>query len=96
MSTRADQALRKVQQRVAAIGFFAVAIHGILGTVAASHIVDSEGRRGAAIAFLALSAVIGLLTCAGVRLILQRSLWAPAWIALSLLPAAAGAAWLVR
>jgi len=92
--TEAATALRKVQQRVAAIGFFAIASHGVIGTIAGAYVVEGQGRHDAAVAFIAMSAIIALLTFGGVRIILQRSLWAPMWIALALVPTAVAIVWL--
>lgn len=87
-------ALLRVQQRVASIGVFAVAIHGVFGTIAGAYVVHGQGRQGAAWGLLCMSAVIALLTCTGIRLILRRRLWSPLWICISLVPAVGGAVWL--
>ncbi len=80
-------ALRKVQRRVAAIGFFAVAVHGVLGLAVVGNIVDDQGRHGDAVMLTVMSGVFALLTYGVMRLILQRRLWSPLWIAVSLAPA---------
>jgi predicted phage tail protein len=87
-------ALLKVQQRVASIGLFAVAIHGVFGTIAGAYVVHGQGRQGAAWALLCMSAIIGMLTCTGIRLILRRRLWSPVWLCISVVPAIAAAFWL--
>ncbi len=84
-------ALRKVQRRVAAIGFFAVAVHGILGLAIVGGIVDGQGRRGDAIMLTMMSGVLALITYAIIRTILQRHLWSPIWIAVALSPAVVAA-----
>ncbi len=80
------QALRKVQRRVAAIGFFAVAIHGIIGLAVVGHIVDGQGRHGDAVMLTAMSGVFALITYGVVRTILQRPLWSPLWMLLAVTP----------
>ncbi len=84
-------ALRKVQRRVAAIGFFAVAVHGILGLAIVGDIVDGQGRRGDAIMLTVMSGVLALITYGIIRTILQRGLWSPAWILIALSPAVVAA-----
>jgi len=92
MSTPASEtsaearSLLTVQRRVGAIGFFAVIIHGVFGLIGAAHVIDGQGRHSDATLLLVMSGVFGLVTFAGVRLILGRSLWSPFWIVLSLLP----------
>lgn len=95
--THAEQlvALRRVQRRVGAIAFFAVAIHGVLGLVVVAHVVKGEGRDSDAVLLLAMSAVFAVVTYLVVRTILAARLWAPAWIALSLVPTAVGAVWVL-
>jgi len=80
-------ALRKVQRRVAAIGFFAVAIHGIVGLLVVGHIVNGQGRHGDAVVLTVMSGVLALITYGIVRTILQRRLWSPAWILVAITPA---------
>ncbi|MEO6605745.1 MAG: hypothetical protein ABIN55_09035 [Aeromicrobium sp.] len=85
-------ALRRVQRRVAAIGFFAVAIHGILGLAIVGHIVDGQGRRSDAIMLTVMSGVLALITYGIIRTILQRRLWSPVWMLIALAPTAIAAA----
>jgi len=80
-------ALRKVQRRVAAIGFFAVAIHGIVGLLVVGHIVNGQGRHGDAVVLTVMSGVLALITYGIVRTILQRRLWSPVWILAAITPA---------
>ncbi|MFD1825686.1 MULTISPECIES: hypothetical protein [Mumia] len=79
-------ALRKVQRRVAAIGFFAITVHGVLGCIGLAFVLDGQGRHGDAIAITLMSGVIAAITFVGVRLILKRSLWSPMWIPIAAAP----------
>lgn len=79
-------ALRKVQRRVAAIGFFAVAVHGIIGLAVVGNIVDGQGRRGDAVMLTVMSGVLALITYGIIRTILQRSLWSPIWMLIAIAP----------
>jgi hypothetical protein len=85
-------ALRKVQRRVAAIGFFAVAVHGIIGLAVVGGIVDEQGRRGDAIMLTVMSGVLALITYGIIRTILQRGLWSPVWMLIAVTPTAIAAA----
>lgn len=88
-------ALNRVQRRVAAIGFFAVAEHGILGLiVAASIIVDEPGRRGDAIGLLVMATIISVITYVAMRVILGGRLLSP-WIALAAAAPIAGFIWVL-
>jgi hypothetical protein len=93
----ADQliALRRVQRRVGAIAFFAVAIHGVLGLIVVAHVVKGEGRDADAVLLLVMSAAFAVVTYVVVRLILAARLWSPAWIVLSLVPTATGFFWVL-
>lgn len=88
-------ALRRVQRRVGAIAFFAVAIHGVLGLIVVAHVVKGENRDSDAVLLLVMSGVFAVVTYVVVRLILAARLWAPAWIALSLVPTAIGFVWVL-
>jgi hypothetical protein len=88
-------ALRKVQRRVAAIAFFAVAIHGVLGLIVVAHVVHGQDRTGDAVLLLVMSGVFAVITYVVVRLILAAKVWSPAWIALSLVPTIAGFFWVL-
>jgi hypothetical protein len=79
-------ALRKVQRRVAAIGFFAVAVHGIVGLAVVGHIVEGQGRHGDAIMLTVMSGVLALITYGIVRTILQRPVWSPVWMLAAITP----------
>lgn len=88
-------ALRRVQRRVGAIGFFAIAIHGVLGLIVVSHVVKGQGRGTDAVLLLVMSAVFAVVTYLVMRVILAKSLWSPVWIALSVVPTVIGAVWVL-
>ena len=88
-------ALRRVQRRVGAIAFFAVAIHGVLGLIVVAHVVKGEDRGSDAVLLLVMSGVFAVVTYVVVRIILAARLWAPAWIALSLVPTVIGFVWVL-
>ena len=88
-------ALNRVQRRVAAIGFFAVAEHGILGLiVVASTIVDEPARRGDAIGLLVMATIISAITYVVMRTILGGRLLSP-WIAVAAAAPAFGFIWVL-
>ncbi len=88
-------ALNRVQRRVAAIGFFAVAEHGVIGLiVAASIIVDEPGRRGDAIGLLVMAAIVSAIVYVAMRVILGGRLVSP-WIAVAAIAPVAGFAWVL-
>jgi drug/metabolite transporter (DMT)-like permease len=81
------RALRKVQQRVAAIAFFAVAIHGVIGLIVVARVVDGQGRRDDAVILTLLSAVFAVVTVVVVRAILRKkNVFAPLWVVGSVVP----------
>lgn len=88
-------ALHRVQRRVGAIAFFAIAIHGVLGLVVAAHVVHGQGRTSDAVLLLVMSAPFAAVTYVVTRLILAAPLWAPAWIALAAVPTIAGFVWVL-
>ncbi len=88
-------ALRRVQRRVGAIGFFAIAIHGVLGLIVVAHVVKGEGRDADAVLLLVMSGVFAVVTYLVMRVILAARLWSPAWIALSVVPTVIGALWVL-
>jgi Kef-type K+ transport system membrane component KefB len=87
-------ALRRVQRRVGAIAFFAVAIHGVLGLIVVAHVVKGEGRDSDAVLLLAMSAVFAVVTYVVVRIILGAAVWSP-WIVLSVVPTVIGVLWVL-
>ncbi len=86
-------ALIKVQRRIGAIAFFTVTMHGVLGTIAAAHIREGQGRHGDAIGLMVMSVVISVIVYAGTRTILGARLWSPLWILLAAVPSTAGFLW---
>jgi hypothetical protein len=99
MSTTTTQsklaALNRVQRRVAAIGFFAVAEHGIFGLiVAASIIVDEPGRHGDAVGLLVMATIVSAITYVVMRTILGGRLLSP-WIALAAAAPVIGFVWVL-
>jgi hypothetical protein len=88
-------ALRRVQRRVGAIAFFAVAIHGVLGLIVVAHVVKGEARDSDAILLLVLSGVFAVVTYVVVRIILGARVWSPVWIPLSLVPTVIGFIWVL-
>jgi hypothetical protein len=97
VTTPAEQlaALRRVQRRVGAIAFFAVAIHGVLGLIVVAHVVKGEGRDADAVLLLIMSGVFAVVTYVVMRIILAARLWAPAWILLALVPSVIGFVWVL-
>lgn len=87
-------ALDRVRRRVAAIGFLAVAEHGVIGLIVVAHHIIDDGRRGDAIALLVMSAVVAVLTYVGVRVIVRGRLWSP-WLLVALAPPVVGAVWVL-
>lgn len=94
--TPAEQlvALRRVQRRVSALAFFAVAIHGVLGLIVVAHVVKGEGRDSDAILLLIMSAVFAAVTYVVIRIILGAKLVSP-WIPLSFVPTVIGFFWVL-
>ncbi len=88
-------ALKRVQRRVGAIGFFAIAIHGVLGLIIVAHVVKGEGRDADAVMLLVMSGVFAVVTYTVMRVILAVRLWSPAWIGLSVVPTIIGAVWVL-
>ena len=86
---------RRVQRRVGAIGFFAVAIHGVLGLIGVAHVLVGQDRHDDAVVLTLMSGVVAILTCVVVRLILDVRPWSWPWIALALAPTVAALTWVV-
>lgn len=94
--TPAEQlaSLRRVQRRVGAIAFFAVAIHGVIGLVVVAHVVKGQGRDSDAVLLLVMSAVFAIVTYVVVRIILAAPVLTP-WIVLSAVPTVIGFIWVL-
>lgn len=87
--------LHGVQRRVAAIGFFAVTVHGVFGVIGAAYVREGQGRHADAVGLTIMSGVIAVIVYSVVRIILGAKLWSPAWIVLALTPTAAAIIWVV-
>ena len=87
--------LLRVQRRVFAIGFFAVAVHAVLGVIGAAHVLVGQDRHGDAVGLTVMSGVLALLVYTVVRTILGARWWSPAWIALAVTPTVAASIWVV-
>lgn len=94
-TTKQLTALRRVQRRVSAIGFFSVAIHGVIGLIVVAHVVMGEGRQADAVLLLIMSGIFAVITYVVVRLILAAPIWSPAWIAASVIPTIVGFIWVL-
>ena len=93
LSAEETAAIDKVRRRVAAIGFFMVAIHGVVGLIVVAHVVHGQDRADDARVLLVMSAVVAELMVAVMRLILARRPVAPSWVVLALVPTVVGWIW---
>ena len=91
---RKDQALDRVRRRVTAIGFFAVASHGVFGLIGVSYVLVGQDRRSDAVLLTIMSGVVALVVCAATRAILGRRPFSIPWSIASLAPTAAAFVWL--
>ena len=91
---RQDQALDRVRRRVTAIGFFAVASHGVFGLIGVSYVLVGQDRRSDAVLLTVMSGVVALIVCAATRAILGRRPFSIPWSIASLAPTAAAFYWL--
>lgn len=91
---REAQALDRVRRRVTAIGFFAVASHGVFGLIGVSYVLVDQDRRGDAVLLTFMSGVVALIVCAATRAILGRRPFSIPWSVASLAPTVAAYAWL--
>lgn len=91
MSTRTDEAkaLDRVRRRVTAIGFLAVASHGVFGLIGVSHVLLDQNRRSDALLLTLMSGVVALIVCAATRAILGRRPFSAVWSLASVVPTAA-------
>jgi hypothetical protein len=87
-------ALDRVRRRVTAIGFFAVASHGVFALIGVSFVLVDQGRRGDAMLLTIMSGLVALVVCAGTRAILGARPVSARWFAASLVPTAAALVWL--
>ena len=95
MTQQESVALTRVRRRVAALGFFAVAIHGVLGLVGVAHVLVGQDRHSDAVVLVVMSGVFAAITYVVVRIILDAPLRSPAWIVVAMLPTATAAIWIV-
>jgi hypothetical protein len=87
-------ALDRVRRRVAAIGFLAVAVHGVFGLIGVSYVLLDQDRRSDAVLLTFMSGVVALIVCAATRAILGTRPFSPAWSLASLVPTVAAFIWL--
>ncbi len=85
-TTREAQALDRVRRRVTAIGFFAVASHGVFGLIGVSYVLLGQDRRGDAMLLTLMSGVVALIVCAATRAILGARPFSAMWSLVSLVP----------
>jgi hypothetical protein len=88
-TTREAQALDRVRRRVTAIGFFAVASHGVFGLIGVSYVLLGQDRRSDATLLTLMSGVVALIVCAATRAILGTRPFSVIWSVISLTPTAA-------
>jgi len=91
---REDQALDRVRRRVTAIGFFAVASHGVFGLIGVSYVLIGQDRRADAVLLTVMSGVVALVVCAATRAILGRRPFSIPWSVASLAPTVGAFLWL--
>jgi len=92
--TREAKALDRVRRRVTAIGFFAVASHGVFGLIGVSHVLLGQDRRGDAMLLTVMSGVVALIVCAATRAILGRRPFSLPWSVAALVPTVGAYVWL--
>jgi hypothetical protein len=92
--TKEAVALDRVRRRVTAIGFFAVASHGVFGLIGAAKVLVDQDRHGDAMLLLVMSAIVAQVVCSGTRAILGRTPFSVPWALLALVPTVAGFVWL--
>ena len=93
-STREAQALDRVRRRVTAIGFLAVASHGVFGLIGVSYVLLGQHRRSDAVLLTLMSGVVALIVCAATRAILGTRPLSIPWSIASLVPTVAAFIWL--
>jgi Flp pilus assembly protein TadB len=87
--------LHRVQRRVAAIGFIAVAGHAVLGLIGVAYLREQDGRHADAVGLSIMSGVVAAIVYVVMRLILGGKLWSPAWIVVALAPSVAAVVWVL-
>jgi predicted lysophospholipase L1 biosynthesis ABC-type transport system permease subunit len=91
---RQAEALDRVRRRVTAIGFFAVASHGVFGLIGVSYVLVGQDRNGDAVLLTLMSGVVALIVCAATRAILGRRPFSLPWSIASIAPTVAAYVWL--
>ncbi|MGJ9413854.1 hypothetical protein ACHAAC_14215 [Aeromicrobium sp. CF4.19] len=94
MSAEETAALDRVRRRVAALAFFAVIVHGVLGLVGAAHVVAGQGRQSDAVGLLVMSGLTATIMYVGIRLILGARLFSPLWMLAAAAPTVVGFVWI--
>ncbi len=92
---RAAYALKKVQQRTAAIIVFSIAYHCVFALIAVAKVIQNEGRNGDAYGLVFMSGVLALLMTCGIRGILGHRILSPLWTPLALAPPIIAAVWVL-
>ena len=87
--------LHRVQRRVAAIGFFAVAVHAVFALIGVAYLREEDGRHADAVGLAFMSGVLAVVVYGGIRLILGGKLWSPAWIVVALTPSVVAVGWVL-
>lgn len=87
--------LHRVQRRVAAIGFFAVAVHAVFGLIGVAYLREGDGRHVDAVGLALMSGLVSVIVYVVIRLILAGKLWSPAWIVVALTPSLATIIWVL-
>jgi len=88
-TTREARALDRVRRRVTAIGFLAVASHGVFGLIGVSYVLLGQDRRSDAMLLTLMSGVVALIVCAATRAILGTRPFSVTWSLISLVPTVA-------
>jgi hypothetical protein len=90
-----DLALNRVQRRVAAIGFFAVAVHAVFGLIGVAYVRENDGRHTDAVGLTVMSFVLAFIVYAVIRLLLGAKIWSPVWLVIALSPSIAALVWVL-
>ncbi len=87
-------ALNRVRRRVAAIGFLAVAGHGVIALPVVAHHLAADGRTSDAVILLVVTVFVTLVAVAVTRLILGRPPLTPLWALVPLAVPGVAAVWI--
>jgi hypothetical protein len=91
---RQAAALDRVRRRVTAIGFLAVALHGVFGLIGVSYVLLHQDRRSDAVLLTVMSGVVALIVCTATRAILGTRPFSIPWSVVSLVPTVTAYIWL--